>query len=195
MKALRFAILTGSTITLVFYIVWQFSTHGVLSQSHFLDILQQDPTLNGLVNASFQITGSTMLAQAVKIFSALALITSFLGVALGLFECIEDLLKRVFNISGNRMILGILTFLPHYFLLFFYPQGFVLALSYAGQMFAFYAVVLPVALVWKVRQIHPNLPYRVSGGTPVLVLVLILGVAITLIPFITRAGYLPQVVG
>ncbi|SUC05558.1 aromatic amino acid transporter [Pasteurella canis] len=41
-KALRFAILTGSTITLVFYIVWQFSTHGVLSQSHFLDILQQD---------------------------------------------------------------------------------------------------------------------------------------------------------
>ncbi|SPY32770.1 aromatic amino acid transporter [Pasteurella canis] len=194
-KALRFAILTGSTITLVFYIVWQFSTHGVLSQSHFLDILQQDPTLNGLVNASFQITGSTMLAQAVKIFSALALITSFLGVALGLFECIEDLLKRVFNISGNRMILGILTFLPPLLFAFFYPQGFVLALSYAGQMFAFYAVVLPVALVWKVRQIHPNLPYRVSGGTPVLVLVLILGVAITLIPFITRAGYLPQVVG
>ncbi|SUC05562.1 tyrosine-specific transport protein-2 [Pasteurella canis] len=34
-----------------------------------------------------------MLAQAVKIFSALALITSFLGVALGLFECIEDLLN------------------------------------------------------------------------------------------------------
>ncbi|UAX41927.1 aromatic amino acid transporter [Pasteurella canis] len=194
-KALRFAILTGSTITLVFYIVWQFSTHGVLSQSHFLDILQQDPTLNGLVNASFQITGSTMLAQAVKIFSALALITSFLGVALGLFECIEDLLKRVFNISGNRMILGILTFLPPLLFAFFYPQGFVLALSYAGQMFAFYAVVLPVALVWKVRQINPNLPYRVSGGTPVLVLVLILGVAITLIPFITRAGYLPQVVG
>ncbi|GJJ81184.1 tyrosine-specific transport protein 1 [Pasteurella canis] len=194
-KALRFAILTGSTITLVFYIVWQFSTHGVLSQSHFLDILQQDPTLNGLVNASFQITGSTMLAQAVKIFSALALITSFLGVALGLFECIEDLLKRVFNISGNRMILGILTFLPPLLFAFFYPQGFVLALSYAGQMFAFYAVVLPVALVWKVRQIHPNLPYRVSGGTPVLVLVLILGVVITLIPFITRAGYLPQVVG
>lgn len=194
-KALRFAILTGSTITLVFYIVWQLSTHGVLSQTLFLQILQQDPTLNGLVNASLQITGSPMLAQAVKIFSALALITSFLGVALGLFECIEDLLKRSFTLSIGRISLGLLTFLPPLLFAFFYPQGFVLALSYAGQMFAFYAVVLPVALVWKARQIHPNLPYRVIGGTPMLGLVLLLGVAITLIPFITRAGYLPQVIG
>lgn len=194
-KTLRFAILTGSSITLVFYIIWQLSTHGVLSQTLFLHILQQDPTLNGLVNASLQITGSPMLAQAVKIFSALALITSFLGVALGLFECIQDLLKRSLALSTGRISLGLLTFLPPLLFAFFYPQGFILALSYAGQMFAFYAVVLPVALVWKARQIHPNLPYRVIGGTPMLLLVLLLGITITVIPFITRAGYLPQVVG
>ncbi|MFD1804883.1 aromatic amino acid transport family protein [Pasteurella oralis] len=194
-KALRFSILTGSTITLIFYIVWQLSTHGVLSQTLFLQILKDDPTLNGLVNASLQITGSPILAQAVKIFSALALITSFLGVSLGLFECIEDLLKRSFNISAGRLSLGALTFLPPLLFAFFYPQGFVLALSYAGQMFAFYAVVLPVALVWKVRKQHAHLPYRVAGGTPMLLLVLVLGVAITLIPFIMRAGYLPQVIG
>ncbi|WP_101775621.1 aromatic amino acid transport family protein [Pasteurella oralis] len=194
-KALRFSILTGSTITLIFYIVWQLSTHGVLSQTLFLQILKDDPTLNGLVNASLQITGSPILAQAVKIFSALALITSFLGVSLGLFECIEDLLKRSFNISAGRLSLGALTFLPPLLFAFFYPQGFVLALSYAGQMFAFYAVVLPVALVWKVRKQHAHLSYRVAGGTPMLLLVLVLGVAITLIPFIMRAGYLPQVIG
>ncbi|QLB13380.1 tyrosine-specific transport protein [Bisgaardia hudsonensis] len=194
-KALRFSILTGSTITLVFYIIWQLSTHGVLSQTLFLQILQEDPTLNGLVNASLQITGSPILAQAVKIFSALALITSFLGVSLGLFECTEDLFKRSFNRYIGRFGLGFLTFLPPLLFAFFYPKGFVLALSYAGQMFAFYAVVLPVALVWKARQVHPNLPYRVIGGTPMLIIVLVLGVAITLIPFITRAGYLPQVAG
>lgn len=194
-KALRFSILVGSIITLIFYIIWQLSTHGVLSQTLFLQILQQDPTLNGLVNASLQITGSPLIADAVKVFSALALITSFLGVSLGLFECIEDLLKRVANISVGRLGLGVLTFLPPLLFAFFYPQGFVLALSYAGQMFAFYAVVLPVALVWKVRRLHPNLPYRVAGGTPMLLVVLILGVAITLIPFVMRAGYLPAVVG
>lgn len=32
-KALRFAIIVGSVITLIGYIIWQFSTHGVLSQT------------------------------------------------------------------------------------------------------------------------------------------------------------------
>ena len=65
------------------YVLWQFSTHGVLSQTRFLEILNQDPTLNGLIEAVRVITGSTIITAIVKIFSALALITSFLGVALG----------------------------------------------------------------------------------------------------------------
>ena len=194
-KALRFSIIVGSAITLVGYILWQFSTHGVLSQTRFLEILNQDPTLNGLIEAVRVITGSTIIAAIVKIFSALALITSFLGVALGLLECIEDLLKRAFNISANRLSLGFLTFLPPLLFAFFYPEGFILALGYAGQMFAFYAVVLPAALVWKARHQHPNLPYRVPGGSGVLLFVSILGIIIVSIPFLIKLGVLPPVVG
>ena len=194
-KALRFSIIVGSAITLVGYILWQFSTHGVLSQTRFLEILNQDPTLNGLIEAVRVITGSTIIAAIVKIFSALALITSFLGVALGLLECIEDLLKRAFNISANRLSLGFLTFLPPLLFAFFYPEGFILALGYAGQMFAFYAVVLPAALVWKARHQHPNLPYRVPGGSGVLLFVSILGIIIVSIPFLIKLGILPEVVG
>ncbi len=183
-KALRFSIIVGSAITLVGYILWQFSTHGVLSQTRFLEILNQDPTLNGLIEAVRVITGSTIIAAIVKIFSALALITSFLGVALGLLECIEDLLKRAFNIS-----------LPPLLFAFFYPEGFILALGYAGQMFAFYAVVLPAALVWKARHQHPNLPYRVPGGSGFLLFVSILGSIIVCIPFLIKLGILPEVVG
>ena len=194
-KALRFSIIVGSAITLVGYLLWQFSTHGVLSQSRFLEILNQDPTLNGLIEAVRVITGSTIIAAVVKIFSALALITSFLGVALGLLECIDDLLKRAFNISANRLSLGFLTFLPPLLFAFFYPEGFILALGYAGQMFAFYAVVLPAALVWKARHQHPNLPYRVPGGSGLLLFVSILGIIIVSIPFLIKLGILPEVVG
>ena len=194
-KALRFSIIMGSAITLVGYLLWQFSTHGVLSQSRFLEILNQDPTLNGLIEAVRVITGSTIIAAVVKIFSALALITSFLGVALGLLECIDDLLKRAFNISANRLSLGFLTFLPPLLFAFFYPEGFILALGYAGQMFAFYAVVLPAALVWKARHQHPNLPYRVPGGSGLLLFVSILGIIIVSIPFLIKLGILPEVVG
>lgn len=194
-KALRYSIIVGSLITLIGYIIWQLSTHGVLSQTLFLQILHQDPTLNGLVEASRQITGSEMIAGTVKVFSALALITSFLGVALGLLECVDDLLKRAYNISANRFTLGVLTFLPPLLFAFFYPKGFILALGYAGQMFAFYAVVLPAALAWKARQKHPNLPYRVWGGNWLLLVIAILGIVITSIPFVIQAGYLPPVVG
>ena len=194
-KSLRIAILVGSGITLFAYFLWQLSTHGLLSQNEFLQILREDATLNGLVKATLEITQSPIIANAVKIFSTLALVTSFLGVALGLLECIEDLLKQSFDIHAGRISLGLMTFIPPVLFSLFYPEGFILALGYAGQMFAFYAVVLPVALVWKARSIHPNLPYRVWGGKALLVLVLVLGVIITSIPFAIRTGYLPFVVG
>jgi tyrosine-specific transport protein 1 len=195
MKALRISILAGSAITLCAYILWQMSTHGLLTQNEFLQILKEDATLNGLVKATLAITGSNMIAGAVKLFSTLALVTSFLGVGLGLLECIEDLLKRSFNISAGRISLGLMTFIPPLVFALFYPEGFILALGYAGQMFAFYAVVLPVSLVWKARRAHTNLPYKVWGGNLTLIIVLVLGVIITSIPFAIRAGYLPFVVG
>ena len=194
-KALRISILAGSAITLFAYILWQMSTHGLLTQNEFLQILKEDATLNGLVKATLAITGSNMIAGAVKLFSTLALVTSFLGVGLGLLECIEDLLKRSFNISAGRISLGLMTFIPPLVFALFYPEGFILALGYAGQMFAFYAVVLPVSLVWKARRAHTNLSYKVWGGNLTLIIVLVLGVIITSIPFAIRAGYLPFVVG
>ena len=194
-KALRISILVGSAITLCAYILWQISTHGLLTQNEFLQILKDDATLNGLVKATLAITGSNIIAGAVKLFSTLALVTSFLGVGLGLLECIEDLLKRSFNISSGRISLGLMTFIPPLVFALFYPEGFILALGYAGQMFAFYAVVLPVSLVWKARRAHTNLPYKVWGGNLTLIIVLVLGVIITSIPFAIRAGYLPFVVG
>ena len=194
-KALRISILAGSAITLCAYILWQMSTHGLLTQNEFLQILKEDATLNGLVKATLAITGSNMIAGAVKLFSTLALVTSFLGVGLGLLECIEDLLKRSFNISAGRISLGLMTFIPPLVFALFYPEGFILALGYAGQMFAFYAVVLPVSLVWKARRTHTDLPYKVWGGNLTLIIVLVLGVIITSIPFAIRAGYLPFVVG
>lgn len=191
MKKIRAAILIGTLIPLVAYVLWQLATHGVLSQGEFVQLLQQDPTLNGLVKATSQITGSTVLGEMVRIFSALALITSFLGVAMGIFEGVGDLLKRV-NLPNNRLILTPLTFIPPLAFALFYPNGFIAALGYAGLLFAFYGLILPIGLAWKARQQHPNLPYRVAGGNIGLLIALIAGVLIMAIPFIEG---LPSVVG
>ena len=193
-RGLRIAIVAGSAITLVGYILWQLSTHGVLSQSEFTQILKEKPTLYGLIEACRRITGSEIIASAVQLFSALALVTSFLGVALGLFDCTEDMLRKGLHINAGRLLLGAITFLPPVLFAYFYPD-FIAALSYAGQMFAFFAVVLPVGLVWKARRRYPNLPYRVAGGDIALIIALVIGIVVACIPFFVKAGMLPPVVG
>lgn len=191
---IRKAIYIGTAIPLVAYLLWQLATHGVLSQNEFTTILKQDPTLNGLVTATSQITGSTILGEMVRLFSVLALITSFLGVAMGIFEGVGDLLKRL-NLPNNRLWLTVATFTPPLLFALFYPDGFIMALGYAGLLFAFYGMILPIGLAWKARRQHPNLPYRVIGGNLALVIALIAGICIMVIPFLIQLGYLPQAVG
>ncbi|WP_018650987.1 aromatic amino acid transporter [Actinobacillus capsulatus] len=193
-RKIRIAIYIGTAIPLVAYLLWQLATHGVLTQAEFVEILKQDPTLNGLVKATSQITDSTILGEMVRLFSALALITSFLGVAMGIFECVGDLLKRV-NLPANRLWLSLATFIPPVLFALFYPNGFIAALGYAGLLFAFYGMLLPIGLAWKARKLHPNLAYRVIGGNTALVIALIAGVIIMIIPFFIQLGYLPQVAG
>ena len=190
----RRAILIGTAIPLAAYLVWQLATHGVLSQNEFVRILQADPTLNGLVNAAHQITGSSVMGEIVRIFSALALITSFLGVMLGVFEGLGDLFKR-YHLPNNRFTLTVAAFLPPLAFALFYPEGFITALSYAGLLCAFYCLILPIALAWRVRVTAPNLPYRVFGGNLALIAALLVGIVIMVIPFFIQAGYLPAVAG
>lgn len=192
-KRLRFAIIVGTAIPLFAYILWQMATHGVFSQTEFVSIIRQNPTLNGLVEATFHATGSHFISGAVRIFSALALITSFLGVSLALFDCLDDLLKRI-RIQANRLSLGLLTFAPVLLFALFY-RDFLAVLSYAGQMFTFYGLVLPVAMVWVARKRFPELSYRVAGGRAALILALVLGLVIINVPFFIDAGWLPKVVG
>lgn len=192
-RRLRIAIIGGTAIPLVAYILWQMATHGVFSQVQFIEIIRQDPTLNGLVSATYQATGSEFISASVRIFSALALITSFLGVALALVDCLDDLLKRL-NLKAGRLSLSLLTFVPVLLFALFY-RDFLAVLTYAGQMFTFYGLVLPVGMAWVLRRKFPDLPYRVIGGNLGLLVALILGLLIINVPFLIEAGYLPSVIG
>lgn len=193
-KKMRVAIIVGTAMPLVAYVLWQMATHGVFAQSEFVQIINTDPTLNGLVVAAHNATGSGFISGLIRLFSTLALVTSFLGVALALFDTLADLLKRAGKSLG-RIPLGLLTFVPPLIFALFYPEGFVMALGYAGQMFTFYGLVLPVAMVWRLRSLYPNLPYQVIGGKVALIVALLLGLLIMNVPFLIEAGMLPKVVG
>ncbi|WP_233134179.1 aromatic amino acid transporter [Aggregatibacter actinomycetemcomitans] len=190
-KRFRSAIIIGTAIPLAAYLLWQLATHGILSQNEFVAVLKDDPTLTGLINATKTLQDTTLLSQVLPVFYSLALITSSLGVALGLFEGLNDLFKRT-KMPANRVSLTIATFIPPLIFALFYPNGFLAALGYAGLLCAFYCLILPIGLAWRTRKQYQDLPYRVAGGNLMLVVTLIIGI---IIPFLTEAGILPRVVG
>ncbi|EHS96654.1 TPA: tyrosine transporter TyrP [Klebsiella oxytoca] len=191
-RKLRRVFIIGSFIPLVAYFFWQLATLGSIDSPAFTALLAQNAGLNGLLEAIREVVASSHVELAVHLFADLALATSFLGVALGLFDYLADLFQRQ-NSAGGRLQSGLITFLPPLAFALFYPRGFVMALGYAGVALAVLALMLPSLLVMKSRQQHPDAPWRVAGGSAALWLVLLCGIAIVVIQFAIVAGLLPAV--
>ncbi|MGU3416251.1 tyrosine transporter TyrP [Enterobacteriaceae bacterium C34A] len=191
-RKLRKIFVIGSFIPLVAYIFWQLATLGSIDSPVFSALLADHAGLNGLLQAIRQVVASPHVELAVHLFADLALATSFLGVALGLFDYLADLFQRK-NSAGGRLQTGAVTFLPPLAFALFYPRGFVMALGYAGVALAVLALIIPSLLAMKSRQQHPNAAYRVAGGSAALWLVFGCGIAVILVQMAIAAGLLPAV--
>ncbi|PHM37537.1 tyrosine transporter TyrP [Xenorhabdus innexi] len=187
---LRKIFLIGSAIPLTAYILWQLVTLGAISSNTFVGILAQQSGLNGLLQAVREVVASPKVELAVHLFADLALATSFLGVSLGLFDYLADLLKRR-NHAKERLQTGLITFVPPMLCALFYPN-FVMALTFAAVALSILALLLPSLLVWRCRQENQG-GYRVKGGRPALVLIFLCGIAIIAIQIGIVTGILPEV--
>ncbi|MBC8652981.1 tyrosine transporter TyrP, partial [Providencia vermicola] len=116
---------------------------------------------------------------------------SFLGVALGLFDYLADLFKRSNHLFG-RIQTGLLTFIPPLLAALFF-SSFVQALTYAAVALSVLALIIPALLTLRVRKVETQGEYQVKGGTPILGLVLLCGIAVIAIQFAIVAGFLPNV--
>lgn len=190
-RKLRWVFIIGSAI-LVAYIFWQLATLGSIDSTTFMGLLANHAGLNGLLQALREMVASPHVELAVHLFADLALATSFLGVALGLFDYLADLFQRS-NTVGGRLQTGAITFLPPLAFALFYPRGFVMALGYAGVALAVLALIIPSLLTWQSRKHNPQAGYRVKGGRPALVVVFLCGIAVIGVQFLIAAGLLPEV--
>ncbi|MBX8460105.1 tyrosine transporter TyrP [Enterobacter sp. RIT637] len=191
-RKLRRIFIIGSAIPLVAYIFWQLVTLGSIDSSTFIGLMAAHSGLNGFLMALREVVTSPHVELAVHLFADLALATSFLGVALGLFDYLADLFQRRNTVAG-RLQTGAITFLPPLAFALFYPRGFVMALGYAGVALSVLALLLPSLLAWKSRQLHPQQGYRVAGGKPLLCTVFACGVVVILVQFLIATGMLPEV--
>jgi tyrosine-specific transport protein len=188
---LRKIFIIGSGIPLLVYILWQLATLGSISSTTFVGIIAAESGLNGLLQAVKEVVDTPSVIISLRVFAALALATSFLGVALGLFDYLADIFKRQDNAAG-RLQTGLLTFLPPLVFALFYQKGFIIALGYAAIALSVLALLLPALLAMQTRKQHSE-GYRVFGGNFGLMLALCFGCAIILIQLGIVFGFLPQV--
>lgn len=181
-KKLRFAIIVGSLIPLVCYIIWDLAIMGVIPRTGdhgLISMLHSNRSTSEFVNELSNLLQRDTITTFARIFTTVCLLTSFLGVSLCLADFLTDGL-RVAKTSKNKLIVHGLTFLPPLFIVLFYPGAFITALSYAGICCILLLALLPALMAWYGRY-HKKIPqtgYRVIGGKVTLILVITLSVLI-----------------
>jgi len=196
-KKLRMAIIIGSSAALTVYLIWVYLVFGVASmgagdQQALLSSRQSTESLTAMLSS---IVANPWISTVIGFFIFFALSTSFIGVALGLFHMIADGLKIKQN-SAGKILVALITFLPPLLFAAFYPNGFILALSYAGVVVALLHSILPTVMVWRGRyhlKLSRKNDYRVMGGKPVMLIIILLSCLVIGIAIAGYCGWTPHV--
>ncbi len=196
-KSLRLAILFGSIIPLMVYILWELLVLGtvpVSGERGLVAILHAEHTtgkqavieLTQLLSEMLHNPKITFFARS---FGLCAILTSFIGVAIGLFDFFADGL-HIKKTAVGRLWLAFLTFLPPILFAIFYPR-FIIALHYAGIFAAILLIILPALMAWSGRYRLQATGYRVWGGKPLVLIILLFGLAVIVLEVFNRLGLLP----
>ena len=179
---LRKAILIGSFIPLICYVLWELVIMGVIpsqGQVSLMAMTHSSHSTSDLIHALSQLLHNPLINFLAKAFTAICLATSFLGVALSLFDFLSDGLG-IKKMGLNKLVLYAVTFLPPLIVANHYPNAFIKALSYAGVLCAILLIGLPAMMAWSGRYIKKCASgYQVAGGKYLLTLLMV--IAFTLI--------------
>ncbi|MYM60450.1 tyrosine transporter [Vibrio sp. OCN044] len=164
-KQLRNMIIIGSMIPLICYLCWLFAVVGNLRP----DQLGEFSNVSELILAFGD--SSQWIGTILSIFTGLALLTSFFGVAMSLYNQNRD------TFGQNRVVTYVLTFILPLAGALLAADKFLAVLSYAGIILVFLAVFVPLAMVYVVRsQNMESKRYKAEGGNIMLLFSLGFGV-------------------
>ena len=192
-KRLRRIVFVGTGLPLVIYFIWEIVTLGVLplfGEHSFTAIHNTNGSVGALVLNLRDYLNKPTVTYGFDLFTDIAVTTSFLGASLGLFDFIHDGLQFKKRTVLSRSITAIATFgLPLSFALF-YPEGFILALGYAGIFSAISLVILPALMVLKLRKSGLKSQYTVNVGKPILWIVIASGLFVIFLQVLVNFGYM-----
>lgn len=186
-RSLRRVILIGSLIPLVCYILWMVVIMGSVAREGgdgLMSLMHSDSATTGLIKALSHAVDNPFISGFFAFFTAICILTAFIGVALSLFDFLSDGL-RLKKRGRQGMVVLALTLLPPLSVVLFNPGIYLHAFNYAGICCVLLLLLLPILMAWKGRKIDTLTKHLIilPGGQASLALVggialLLLGVAI-----------------
>lgn len=194
MKKLRLVFVLGGLSPLIIYAIWELiilflvPTWGDNGLVYILNHNKANPA-EAMARAISAQNGN--IHRIVTWFSYFALTSSFIGVGLGIRDFFADGLHIKKNHLGS-FILTVLTFGPPFLYTLIYPQGFILALKYAGVFAAILLIIYPVIMTWRARYVTKlKGKYKLWGGKPLLLATLAFGLFVVFADILLRMDVLP----
>ncbi|KPL95341.1 tyrosine transporter [Vibrio splendidus] len=163
-KQLRNMVIVGSLIPLVCYLCWLFAVVGNLSEEQFRSFKNVSDLM-----AAFE-AQSPWVGNVLSTFTGLALLTSFFGVAMALFNQNKDMFNQ------NTAVTYCISFILPLAGSLLAADKFLQVLNYAGIILVFLAVFVPLVMVHKQRFMKvAEDRYSAEGGRPMLLFSLLFG--------------------
>lgn len=179
----------GSLLALAIYLLWLLACFTVIGRDGFDEIIAAGGNMGALVSALEASTSDLTLAITLQLFANFAVATSFLGVALGLFDFLSDLFHFDDSVSGRGKA-ALLAFIPPTVGGVLLPNGFIYAIGYAGFAAAIFALFTPVALAYQGRKHLPDNGFYVNGGMMRMILVLLFACSVIIFQILSMMGML-----
>ena len=180
----------GTLMALALYTIWLLATMGNIPRPEFIGIAEKGGNIDVLVQALSGVLNSRSLDLLLVVFSNFAVASSFLGVTLGLFDYLADLFGFDDSAMG-RLKTALLTFAPPVVGGLLFPNGFLYAIGYAGLAATIWAAIVPALLARASRKRFGSPKFRVWGGKPMIMLILVFGVGNALVHILSSFNVLP----
>jgi tyrosine-specific transport protein len=189
MKQIRKAILIGSVVTLVAYLVWDAVVQGTILSQTLTRMGNSGNTTEALTQTLSHIASSAWVSSFTHLFTSICMFTSFIGVALGLSDFLADGMGVAKN-ENKGLVYGV-TFIPPLLITLFYPQIFVTALSFAGIFCLILLMLLPALMSWygRYKREINNKVVHVWGGKLLLRLEIVVAIALVAIAILQKVSF------
>lgn len=150
-KKVRKAILFGTSIPLVVYLVWEFLILGIIPAEGPNGLIAAASKGQTAIMPLKEFVGTPILFAIGKAFAFFTLTTSYIGLALAYLDFLADGLK-VAKKGLKKVALCFAIFVPPTIVALTYPNVFIVALGYAGGFScAILFGLFPPLMVWVGR--------------------------------------------